>query len=272
MYRDFAERSASGARPEMSLERAIEDQRLMDQIYATRRVVSAHYDIVIIGSGAGGGTIAHALAPTGARILILERGDFVPQEDENWSAAAVWKDLRYRTRGAVARRARRRVPALHALQRRRQHEVLGQRALPAAPRGLSGAAARRRRVAGVADRLRNARAVLRSRRAAVSTCAARSATIPPSRRAGRIRFRRCRTRPGMARLATRLRALGLHPSPLPLGLISPGDAGGLPPVQHLQLVPLPDPREERRRRHRGAARARRYPNVTLWTQRAARRG
>ena len=59
--------------------------------------MTEHYDIVIIGTGAGGGTIAHALAPTGARILILERGDFVPQEDENWSAAAVWKDLRYRT-------------------------------------------------------------------------------------------------------------------------------------------------------------------------------
>ena len=40
---------------------------------------------------------AHALAATGARILVVERGDFVPQEDENWSPAAVWKDLRYRT-------------------------------------------------------------------------------------------------------------------------------------------------------------------------------
>jgi choline dehydrogenase-like flavoprotein len=55
------------------------------------------FDIIIIGSGAGGGTIAHALAGTGARILILERGDFVPQEEENWSAEAVWRDLRYRT-------------------------------------------------------------------------------------------------------------------------------------------------------------------------------
>ena len=43
--------------------------------------VTEHYDIVIIGSGAGGGTMAHALAETGARILLLERGDFVPQED-----------------------------------------------------------------------------------------------------------------------------------------------------------------------------------------------
>lgn len=56
------------------------------------------YDVVIIGTGAGGGTIAHALQSSGANILILERGGFIPQEDENWSPAAVWEDLRYRTR------------------------------------------------------------------------------------------------------------------------------------------------------------------------------
>lgn len=55
------------------------------------------YDVIIIGTGAGGGTIAHALAPTGARILILERGDFIPQEPANWDPEAVWKHLRYRT-------------------------------------------------------------------------------------------------------------------------------------------------------------------------------
>ena len=56
------------------------------------------YDVVIIGSGAGGGTTAHALGATGARILLLERGDFVPQEDANWDPEAVWKHLRYRAR------------------------------------------------------------------------------------------------------------------------------------------------------------------------------
>jgi len=55
------------------------------------------FDIIIIGSGAGGGTVARELAGTGAKILIVERGDFIPQEDHNWSPAAVWKDLRYRT-------------------------------------------------------------------------------------------------------------------------------------------------------------------------------
>src|SRR4029078_5800356 len=55
------------------------------------------YDIIIIGSGAGGGTVTHALSSTPARILLLERGDFVPQEDENWSPEAVWRDRRYQT-------------------------------------------------------------------------------------------------------------------------------------------------------------------------------
>lgn len=55
------------------------------------------YDLVIIGSGAGGGTLAHRLAGTRQRILLIERGGEVPAEPENWSPAAVWKDLRYRT-------------------------------------------------------------------------------------------------------------------------------------------------------------------------------
>jgi len=58
--------------------------------------VTPHFDLVIIGSGAGGGTLAHALAGSGAKILVVERGDFIPQEEENWSPEAVWRDLRYR--------------------------------------------------------------------------------------------------------------------------------------------------------------------------------
>ena len=58
--------------------------------------MAAGYDVVIIGSGAGGATVARSLAPTGARILILERGEAVPREAENWSPTAVWRDLRYR--------------------------------------------------------------------------------------------------------------------------------------------------------------------------------
>jgi choline dehydrogenase-like flavoprotein len=54
------------------------------------------YDIIIIGTGAGGGTMAYALRESGARILLLERGDFLPQEAQNWSVKAVFNDKRYK--------------------------------------------------------------------------------------------------------------------------------------------------------------------------------
>ncbi|QDP96908.1 GMC family oxidoreductase [Microlunatus elymi] len=57
--------------------------------------MSDEYDVIIIGSGAGGGTLAHRLAPSGKRILILERGDWLPREIENWDATAVFVDNRY---------------------------------------------------------------------------------------------------------------------------------------------------------------------------------
>ncbi len=53
------------------------------------------YDVIIIGSGAGGGTLARHLAPSGKRILILERGDWLPREKENWDSKAVFVDNRY---------------------------------------------------------------------------------------------------------------------------------------------------------------------------------
>jgi choline dehydrogenase-like flavoprotein len=58
----------------------------------------AHYDVAVIGSGAGGGTLTHALAPTGKRILLLERGGYVPRERENWSTRAVNLEGKYQTR------------------------------------------------------------------------------------------------------------------------------------------------------------------------------
>jgi len=57
-----------------------------------------HYDVIIIGTGAGGGTLAWKLAPSGKRILILERGDFVPREQANWDPRAVNVEGRYQTR------------------------------------------------------------------------------------------------------------------------------------------------------------------------------
>ena len=57
-----------------------------------------HYDVIIIGTGAGGGTLARKLAPTGKRILLLERGDYVPREKENWSTRAVNVEGKYQTK------------------------------------------------------------------------------------------------------------------------------------------------------------------------------
>jgi Choline dehydrogenase and related flavoproteins len=57
---------------------------------------SRHYDVIVIGTGAGGGTIAHRLAPTGKRILLLERGGYLPRERDNWDSTAVFVKGKYR--------------------------------------------------------------------------------------------------------------------------------------------------------------------------------
>jgi choline dehydrogenase-like flavoprotein len=54
-----------------------------------------HYDVIIIGTGAGGGTLAHRLAPSGKRILLLERGGYLPREPENWDSHEVFNRNRY---------------------------------------------------------------------------------------------------------------------------------------------------------------------------------
>jgi choline dehydrogenase-like flavoprotein len=57
--------------------------------------VTDHYDVIIVGTGAGGGTLAHTLAPSGKRILLLERGDFLTRETDNWDPGPVFVDGKY---------------------------------------------------------------------------------------------------------------------------------------------------------------------------------
>jgi choline dehydrogenase-like flavoprotein len=59
---------------------------------------TSHYDLIVIGSGPGGASLAQRLAPTGKRILILERGDYLRREEANWSARAVFVEGRYQAR------------------------------------------------------------------------------------------------------------------------------------------------------------------------------
>ena len=54
-----------------------------------------HYDVIIVGTGAGGGTLAAHLAPSGKRILLLERGDWLPREPHNWNTRNVFVENRY---------------------------------------------------------------------------------------------------------------------------------------------------------------------------------
>jgi choline dehydrogenase-like flavoprotein len=57
--------------------------------------VSEHYDVLVIGSGPGGATTAARVAETGRRVLLLERGDFLPRERDNWDSRAVFGDAKY---------------------------------------------------------------------------------------------------------------------------------------------------------------------------------
>ena len=58
--------------------------------------MSEHLDIIIIGTGMGGGALAYGLRDSGARILLLERGDYLPQEPQNWQVDSVFAQNRYK--------------------------------------------------------------------------------------------------------------------------------------------------------------------------------
>src|SRR6185312_421478 len=76
---------------------ADDHRRRLGQVSPGGRM-SAHFDVVIVGSGAGGGTLAQRLAPTGKSILILERGEHVPREAENSDPKTVFLQHKYRTK------------------------------------------------------------------------------------------------------------------------------------------------------------------------------
>ena len=130
--------------------------------------MSEHYDVIVIGSGAGGGTLVRHLAPSGKRILLLERGDWLPREPQNWDAHDVFVDSRYVSPDTWydAETAKAFQPQVHyfvggatklygaALYRLRE-EDFGELQPP------------RRHLAGLADRLRRDGALLHAGRAAL---------------------------------------------------------------------------------------------------------
>ena len=58
-------------------------------------MTAEHYDLIVIGSGPGGAALAQRLAPTGKRILVIERGDYLPRSQGNWDAKNVFVDAAY---------------------------------------------------------------------------------------------------------------------------------------------------------------------------------
>ena len=128
----------------------------------------SNYDVIVIGSGAGGGTLVHRLAPSGKRILLLERGDWLAREPQNWSVGDVFIDNRYISEdtwydGETAK----------AFQPQVHYFVGGATKLYGAALyrlragGLRRASPPRRHLTRVADRLRRDGAVLHGGRAAV---------------------------------------------------------------------------------------------------------
>src|SRR6188768_2675627 len=93
------------------------------------------YDVIIIGSGAGGGTLARHLAPTGKRVLILERGDWLPREPENWDSKEVFVENRYVPKETWYD-SKDKPFQPHPLRGRRRHQALRRGALSAPPRGF----------------------------------------------------------------------------------------------------------------------------------------
>jgi choline dehydrogenase-like flavoprotein len=217
-------------------------------------MTTEHYDVVIIGSGAGGGAVAQALGRNPARILVLERGDRVPQEDENWDPEAVWKHLRYRaTERWIDGRGREFQPYTHycvggntkfwgsVLYRLRREDFQATQHVdgvsPAWPIDYETLEPYYDR----AERLYQ-----------VHGQHGLDPTDPPRKP---FPHEPVPHAPGMAAIVGRLREQGLHPSPLPLGLIRPGEHDGCVLCNTCNSFPC---------------RIRRQ-NVTLWTRAFARR-
>src|SRR5262245_52826381 len=207
--------------------------------------------------------MAHALSASGRRILVLERGDVVPREDENWNPEAVWKHLRYRaaerwldgrgdaflpyTHYGVGGNTKFWGSVLYRLRREdfqaTEHVDGVSPAWPITYETLEPFYER-------AERLYH-----------VHGQAGTDPTEPPR---GPYPYAPVPHAPGMAAIVDSLRAQGLHPSPLPLGLIRPGEENGCRLCNTCNSFPC---RIEMKSDAEvcGVQPAIRHPNVDMWT-------
>ena len=227
------------------------------------------YDVIIIGTGAGGGTMARTLAGTGARILVVERGDFVPVEAENWSPSAVWNDLKYRaTERWLDEDGREFVPYIHygvggntkfwgsVLYRLRREDFEATEHAdglsPAWPIDYDT----------LAPWYDKAEALYQ-----VHGDATGDPTEPPR---SAYAYSAIPHAPDVAALVDDLRRQGLHPSSLPLGLMNPGEPGGCILCDTCNSFPC-RVQAKSDAETCGLRPAARFPNVTVSTNTLARR-
>ena len=159
--------------------------------------MAERYDVIIIGTGAGGGTLAHTLAPSGKKILLLERGDFLPRESENWEPDPVFIEGRYISEDTwYDADGKAFQPQVHYFVGGAT-KMYGAALYRLRPAGLRRAEARRRRVSGVAAFLRRLRALVHARPSgSIRSTGTTARTRRRARGASSTRCPRCRTSRG----------------------------------------------------------------------------
>ena len=187
-----------------------------------------HYDVIVIGTGAGGGTLAHRLAPAGKRVLLLERGDYLPRERDNWDSTAVFVKGKYRAPEFWYDQHGHEFPPEVNYYVGGQHQVLRRGAVPAAARRTSASCAT---TAGISPawpiRLRGPGAVLHRGRAPLP--GARPARRGPDRGPGERavpRSRRSSTSRASSSSATTWRSRACTRSTCRSGSTSPRTSSG----------------------------------------------
>ena len=220
----------------------------------------SHYDVIVIGSGAGGGTLVHRLAPSGKRVLLLERGDWLPREPQNWSAADVFVDNRYVSP---------KTPGTTTATSRSSPRCTTSSAAPrssTAPR-CTGCAQRTSASSRHHDGISPAWPIgydeiepyytQAEQLYQVHGARGEDPTEPPA--SAPYPFPAVCHEPRIQQLADDLAAAGLHPFHAPCGvMLNEGDmpAQRLRALRDVRRLPVPGAREVRRRGARGAARAR----------------
>ena len=229
--------------------------------------------MIIIGTGAGGGTLAHRLAPSGKRILLLERGGYLPREPENWDSKEVFGKERYLPDENWIDEGRRALQPAPAVLRRRQHQVLRRDPVPPARARLRRGAATTAASRPPGRSPTTTSSPTTPRPSGSTSCTARPARTRPSRRARALPVPGRLARAAHPAAPRRLRA-DRPPAVPPAGRRGHGRdgprGGPLRALRPLRRLPLPHRRQGRRARL-CVRPALKHDNVTLRTTRKVER-